>query len=149
MLDYQEYRSKKNALTVDVPQDELFVDPGPTCFPVAFARDKALREGKDSEVEEFPEIDLKELPVPPEGGLAAPLTQSGPKARGVYITVERIIKFKETSGCKACIETPTKHTQECRDRFARLVQAEKEEELARREGEAVCAPDASPMHILM
>ena len=82
VLDYQEYRTKKNALAVDVPQDELFVDPGLPCFPVAFARDKALKEGKESEASEFPEIELKELPFPPEGGLAAPSTPSGPKARG-------------------------------------------------------------------
>ena len=59
VLDYQEYRTKKNALAVDVPQDELFVDPGLPCFPV-------------SDVSEFPEIDLRELSFPPEGGLAAP-----------------------------------------------------------------------------
>eukprot|EP00434_Breviolum_minutum_P041042 symbB.v1.2.036502.t1/scaffold5171.1/size30161/3 len=46
VLDYQEYRTKKNALAVDVPQEELFVEPGPPCFPIAFARDKALREGE-------------------------------------------------------------------------------------------------------
>ena len=50
VLDYQEYRTKKNALAVDVPQEELFVEPGPPCFPIAFARDKALREGRDSSV---------------------------------------------------------------------------------------------------
>ena len=68
VLDYQEYRTKKNALAVDVPQDELFVDPGLPCFPVAFARDKALKEGRGSDVSEFPEIDLRELSFPPEGG---------------------------------------------------------------------------------
>ena len=73
VLDYQEYRTKKNALAVDVPQEELFVEPGPPCFPIAFARDKALREGRDSSVSEFPEIDLKELPFPPEGGSCIPI----------------------------------------------------------------------------
>ena len=130
VLDYQEYRTKKNALAIDVPQEELYVEPGPPCFPIAFARDKALKEGRDSSVSEFPEIDLKELPFPPEGGVASPSTPSGPKGRGVYITLERIIRFKETPGCKGCAGTSSKHTQECRDRFARLVNAEKEEELA-------------------
>ena len=152
VLDYQEYRTKKNALAVDVPQEELFVEPGPPCFPVAFARDKALKEGRDSSIAEFPDIDLKELPFPPEGGVASPSTPSGPKARGVYITVERIIKFKETPGCKGCSGTSSKHTQECRDRFARLVQAEKDEELAskvesaamRELGAASSAPPEEP-----
>ena len=141
VLDYQEYRTKKNALAVDVPQDELFVDPGPPCFPIAFAKNQALKEGKDSDKAEFPEIDLKELPFPPEGGIASPSTPSGPKSRGVYITADRIIKFKETPGCKGCIGTSTKHTSDCRDRFARLVEAEKEKELALREGAAPSAPE--------
>ena len=154
VLDYQEYRTKKNALAVDVPQEELFVEPGPPCFPIAFARDKALREGRDSSVSEFPEIDLKELPFPPEGGVASPSTPSGPKGRGVYITLERIIRFKETPGCKGCAGTSSKHTQECRDRFARLVNAEKEEELAskveraavREHGAASSAPPEEEEH---
>ena len=132
VFDYQEYRTKTNALAVDVPQEELYVEPGPPCFPIAFARDKALKEGRDSSVSEFPEIDLRELPFPPEGGVASPSTPSGPKGRGVYITLERIVRFKETPGCKGCAGTSSKHTQECRDRFARLVNAEKEEELASR-----------------
>ena len=82
VLDYQEYRTKKNALAVEVPQEELYVESGPQCFPIAFARDKALKEGRDSSVSEFPEIDLKELPFPPEGGVASPSTPSGPKGRG-------------------------------------------------------------------
>ena len=60
VLDHQEYRTKKNALAFHVPQEELFVDPGPPCFPGAFARDKR----KDSEVAEAHEINLKELPFP-------------------------------------------------------------------------------------
>ena len=108
VLDYQEYRTKKNALAIDVPQEELYVEPGPPCFPIAFARDKALKEGRDSSVSEFPEIDLKELPFPPEGGVASPSTPSGPKGRGVYITLERIIRFKETPGCKGCAGTSSK-----------------------------------------
>ena len=154
MLDYQEYRTKKNALAVDVPQEELYVEPGPPCFPIAFARDKALKEGRASSVSEFPEIDLKELPFPPEGGVASPSTPSRPKGRQVYITLERIIRFKEAPGCKGCAGTSTKHTQECRDRFARLVNAEKEEELAskvekvavREHGAASSAPPDEEEH---
>ena len=41
-------------------------------------------------------------------------------------------RLKETPGCKGCAGTSSKHTPECRDRFARLVNAEKEEELASR-----------------
>ena len=34
-----------------------------------------------------------------------------------HITVERIIKFKETPGCKACYGKAAVHTPECRKRF--------------------------------
>ena len=77
-------------------------------------------------------------------------TPSGPKSRSVYITVERILKFKETPGCKGCFGTSRLHTDECRRRFASLVEAERKEALDRREepavpeGAAPSAPGASP-----
>ena len=81
---------------------------------------------------------MKELPFPPERGIASPSTPSGLKGREGYISVERIIQFKETPGCKGCAGTSSQHTQECRDRFARLVNAEKEEELGSRIESALC-----------
>jgi len=81
VLDYQKYRTKKNALAVDVPQGELYVEPGPPCFPIAFARDMALKEGRNASVSEFPEIELKELPFPPEGGVAS-IHTVGSKGQG-------------------------------------------------------------------
>ena len=49
------------------------------------------------------------------------------------ITIERIIKFKETPGCKACAGHASSryHTDECRKRFAELVESEKEEAKAK------------------
>ena len=68
----------------------------------------------------------------------------------MYITVERILKFKETPGCKGCLGTSRLHTDERRRRFASLVEAERKEALDRREepaapeGAAPSAPEASP-----
>ena len=45
----------------------------------------------------------------------------------MYITADRIIKWKETPGCKACKGLASKHTDECRERFSRLVEAERKE----------------------
>ena len=45
----------------------------------------------------------------------------------MYITVERIIRFKETPGCKGCFGDSTIHTPACRERFTKLVEEEKEE----------------------
>lgn len=102
VLDYQEYRTRSIAQAIDVPEAELFVEEGDPVFPLAVARDKALSSGSPSGKLDLPGYAEKELPFPPEGGVASPSTPSGPKGRGVYITLERIIKFKETPGCKGC-----------------------------------------------
>eukprot|EP00435_Cladocopium_sp_Y103_P067685 s2538_g30.t1 len=81
------------------------------------------------------------FPFPPEGGLAAPSTPSGPKSRSVYITVERIIKFKETPGCKGCTGHSKTYTDECRARFAKPVEEEKA--VARRSAPAPSTPASS------
>ena len=65
VLDYTEFRSKRNTLVVDVPQDELFIEEGPPVFPVANANRRALVEGAAEG--ELPDIPLKEVPFPPEG----------------------------------------------------------------------------------
>ena len=132
VLDYQDFRIRGLSQSIDVPEPELYVEDGPPVFPIAHARDQALLEGKparsEDEVPSLPEIDLKEVPFPPEGeGIAAPPTPSAKKARGVYITVERIIRFKETPGCKGCSGNSTVHTPACRERFTKLVEEEKEE----------------------
>ena len=132
VLDYQDFRIRGLSQSIDVPEPELYVEDGPPVFPIAHARDQALLEGKparsEDEVPSLPEIDLKEVPFPPEGeGIAAPPTPSAKKARGVYITVERIIRFKETPGCKGCSGDSTVHTPACRERFTKLVEEEKEE----------------------
>ncbi|CAE7497217.1 unnamed protein product [Symbiodinium microadriaticum] len=129
VLDYAEFRAKRNTLVVDVPQDELFVEEGPPVFPVANANRRALVEGAAEG--ELPEIPLKEVPFPPEGSDDKPPPRE-PKARSVYITVERIIKFKETPGCKACYGKAAIHTPECRKRFTELVEKERKEKEERR-----------------
>ena len=129
VLDYTEFRAKRNTLVVDVPQDELFVEEGPPVFPVAAANRCALVEGAAEG--ELPDIPLKEVPFPPEGSDTKPPLRD-PKARSVYITVERIIKFKETPGCKACYGKAVVHTPECRKRFTELVEKERREKEERR-----------------
>ena len=138
-------------MVVDVPEPELFIEEGSPIFPIAEAKRKALLDGKsEDDPLELKVYDLKEVPFPVDGGEPAPSTPSGPKSRSVYITVERILKFKETPGCKGCFGTSRLHIEECRRRFASLVEAEKREALDRREepaapeGAASSAPGASP-----
>ena len=150
ILDYQEFRTKSANQVIDVPEAELFVEEGPPIFPFAIANQKALLAGsKAVESSDIPVHDPKEVPFPPEGGIAAPTTPVGPKPRSVYITVERIIKFKVTPGCKACKGEGRIHTDECRARFTKLVEEEKEEakaiEASKARGAAEGAPPASPL----
>ena len=81
----------------DVPEPELFVEEGSPSFPVAVAVRKALLQG--STEEEFPALTLKEVAFANE---AEPDAPSSAKPRSVNITVDRILRFKETPGCKGC-----------------------------------------------
>eukprot|EP00435_Cladocopium_sp_Y103_P033751 s1762_g8.t1 len=87
--------------------------------------------GDDPDKLKLPEYALKDVPFPKEGGVASPSTPK-PKARSVYITVDRILKFKETPGCEACRGRTRFHTEECRARFSKLVEEEKEAERAKK-----------------
>ena len=129
IMDYQSFRTNGNVTVHDVPEPELFVEEGDPVFPIAAAADRALRTG-DGEV---PEHAIRDVPFIPEG-IPAPSTPSGFKSRSVYITIERIIRFKETPGCKACtgLANSRHHTDECRKRFAELVESEKEEAKAKK-----------------
>ena len=125
ILDYQEFRTRGSSCVADVPEPELFIPDGDPYFPIGFSKHQALVRGDDPDDIKLPEIALKDVPFPPDGGIASPSTP-GPKSRSVYITLDRIIKFKETPGCKGCTNKTRYHTPECRARFQKLVDEEKE-----------------------
>ena len=127
VLDYQEYRARGGNSAVDVPEAEIFVPEGDPVFPVGFSRHQALIRGDNPDDLKLPEYALKDVPFPKEGGIASPSTP-GLKSRSVYITVDRILKWKETPGCKGCTGHSRAHTDECRARFSMLVEKEKEAE---------------------
>ena len=132
VLDYNEFRGKRNTSVHDVPEPELYIEDGPPIFPIANATRKTLVDGSTLSATSgaLPEIPLREIPFASESiGPPAPRT---PGVRTVYITADRIIKFGETPGCLACRGKATKHTDTCRARFAELVKADKEEAAARR-----------------
>ena len=47
-----------------------------------------------------------------------------PQVRGVYITLERQIKYGGTKGCAACFGQAKVHSPECRPRFQQIVDNE-------------------------
>ena len=125
ILDYQEFRTRGASCVSDVPEPELYLPDGDAYFPVGFSKHQALIRGDDPDDVKLPEIALQNVPFPPDGGLASPSTP-GPKPRSVYITLDRIIKFKETPGCTGCKNKTRYHNAECRKRFQKLVDEEKE-----------------------
>ena len=134
VMDYSDFREKRNVSAIDVPEPELFIEEGPPVFPVANATHKSLVDGSTLESaarRALPDYPLREVPFPPESGKVPPPTPRDPKSRAVYITVERIIKFGETPGCKACLGKNTKHTDACRERFAKLLKEQRAELAAR------------------
>ena len=104
-----------------------------------------MREGRaEGDPLELNVYDLKEVPFPMDSSEPAPSTPAGPKSRSVHITVERILRFKETRGCKGCAGTSRLHTEECRKRFAALAEAEKAEAREKRE-DPMPAEGAAPI----
>ena len=45
VMDYQEFRTKSNAMVLNVPEPKLFVEEGDPVFPIAEAKRKALMVG--------------------------------------------------------------------------------------------------------
>ena len=134
IMDYADFREKRNVNAIDVPEPELFIDEGPPVFPVANATHKSLVDGSTLESavrRTLPDYPLGEVPFPPDAGKAPRPTPRDVKSRVVYITVQRIIKFAETPGCKACLGKGSKYTDACREGFAKLLKLP----LARRFGD--------------
>ena len=117
-MDYEAFRKDGSISVHDVPEPELFVEGGPPSFPIAAAADRALHGGK-TEGSDPPPLPLREAPF------GAPPTPSAVKSKSVDITVERITKFKETPGCRACTGHSKIHSAQCKKRFSELVSADR------------------------
>ena len=129
VMDYADFRKKRNVNAVDVPEPELFVEEVPPVFPAANATHKSLVDGSTLESaarRALPDYPLRRVPFPPDSGKAPPPTPRDVKSRAAYITVERIIKLGETPGCKACLGKGSKHTD------AKLLKEQREELAARK-----------------
>ena len=55
-----------------------------------------------------------------------PATLRAPKARQVYITVDRVLRLGRTPDCPGCLDLTKEHTQVCRQRFSELISQEKD-----------------------
>ncbi|CAE7244859.1 RPS6KA5 [Symbiodinium natans] len=117
VLDYEAVKSKSIGYRdmIPVPYAEVHV-PETETFPLKAAADLALREFQDPKLEAITALDIPFSSLSP----ADP-----PRRRAEYITLERILKFGATPGCKACTFDSVKHSPKCRARFDALIKADR------------------------
>ena len=118
VLDYAKVKAREPgfANSIAIPAEELYVEEGPAKLPIKFAADQALAT--------FGQMQLKEI-LP----LDIPFSSITPENRGKrneYITLDRIIKYGPTVGCKACAFSSehSVHTPVCRSRYNAPVRAD-------------------------
>ena len=118
VLDYNKLRNKSLGFEfpVAVPFEEVFV-PDEETFPLLVAADKALAEFKDAALEEITALDIPFSEVT--------CSRDALRKRNEYITLDRIIKYGPTPGCRACTFDTKTHTPVCRARFNALVRADR------------------------
>lgn len=119
VLDYAKVKGREPgyANSIAVPAEEIFVEDGPAKLPVKHAADEALATFGEAKLEEILPLDIPFSIITPE-------TRA---KRNEYITLDRIIKFGPTVGCKACAFSSehSVHNPMCRARFNALVRADR------------------------
>ena len=116
----------------DVPEAEVYF-PDEVVFPFAERRKLAIRTLQDPSSIEFPQPQIPDSDILPfdEGSGSQPRGEDQslydlPKVRREFnITLDRIIKYNPTEGCKACERAGTPglvHTAECVAKFRKCLQ---------------------------
>eukprot|EP00435_Cladocopium_sp_Y103_P018472 s2405_g4.t1 len=117
VLDYQKVKNQEAgyANSIAVPFQEIFVEEGPAKLPVRVAAEEALASFKDPSLEHVTPLDIPFSSV----------TSENVTRRNEYITLDRIIRFGPTVGCKACAFSSEHsiHSPICRARFNALIRA--------------------------
>ena len=118
VLDYRKVKAGTAGydLAISVPFEELFVPEGEEVFPMRAAFERALEGFTEPK---FPDIKGLEVPFSPLS------PDSAPAKRHEYITLDRIIKYGITPGCRACKGESIVHSPVCKVRFDGLVRADK------------------------
>lgn len=119
VLDYERVKGREPGFqnSISVPAEELYVEEGPPKLPVKVAADQALASFSEVQLDEIMPLDVPFSSVSPETRVK----------RNEYITLDRIIKYGPTSGCKACAFSSehSVHNPACRARFNALVRADR------------------------
>jgi len=119
VLDYAKVKDREPgyANSIAVPAEELYVEEGPAKLPVKFAADQALATFGQTQLEEIMPLDIPVSSITPE-------TRT---KRNEYITLDRIIKYGPTVGCRACAFSSehSVHNAMCRARFNAFIRADR------------------------
>lgn len=118
VLDYERLRTRAPGFDnlIAVPQEEVVFDDHIT-MPLQTAQRESLARFSDVDPEKIPPI---ALPFCGDEPLELPA-----KKRSEYITIDRLIKDGGTDDCAGCELLNSRHTRACRDRFNRLIRADK------------------------
>ena len=105
------------ANAVSVPAEEIYVEEKEPVLPLKSAADLSLANFSEASLYEIPSLDIPFSDVAIEGKAK----------RSKYITLDRIIRYGATDGCRACTfeSTYSKHTPRCRARFNGLIRADR------------------------
>ena len=100
-----------------MPAEELYVEEKEPLLPLKRAADLALANFSEATLDDIPPLDIPFSDVAIEGKVK----------RSEYITLDRIMRFGATEGCRACRfeSTYSKHTPICRARFNGLIRADR------------------------
>ena len=119
VLDYAKVKGRESgfANSIAVPAEELYVEEGPAKLPVKAAADQALATFSDARLEEIQPLDIPFSSISPDTRVR----------RNEYITLDRVIKYGPSVGCKACAFSSehSVHSPACRARFNALVRADR------------------------
>ncbi|CAE7028491.1 GIP [Symbiodinium sp. CCMP2592] len=117
VLDYNDFRGKRNTSVHDVPEPELYIEDGPPIFPVANATRKALVDGSTLSAASgaLPEIPLREIPFALES-IGPPADKEEAAARRAALRA--LGESPETPARGKDLELTGLYTQEMCERIA-------------------------------
>ena len=118
VLDYKSLQDRSPGFNVptSIPFEEVFIPEGDPVMPLFTASQAALAEFGGLKLENVPNIDVPFSSLP---------SSATPKERNEYITLDRLIRYGPSPGCKACEKAGGSHTAACRARFTGLIRADK------------------------
>ena len=118
VLGYKSLQDKTPGYNIplSVPFEEVFIPEGDPIMPLITASQAALAEFGGLKLEGVPNIDVPFSSLP---------SSATPRERNEYITLDRLIRYGASPGCRACENAGGVHSAACKARFTGLIRADK------------------------